>query len=69
MRGRREVPVFECVEAAASKMGIGVRDLLETSQCGSFSHFAYGGADECIVVDSLRRAYAPLSSCMHVSQL
>jgi hypothetical protein len=34
MRERREVPVFEYAEAAASKMGMQVRDLLETSQCG-----------------------------------
>jgi hypothetical protein len=53
MRERREVPVFECVEAAASKMRKEVRDLLETSQCGFFRHFAYGGADECMALDSL----------------
>jgi hypothetical protein len=45
--------VFECVEAAASKMRKEVRDLLETSQCGFFRHFAYGGPDECIALDSL----------------
>jgi hypothetical protein len=53
MRERREVPVFEYAEAAASKMGMQVRDLLETSQCGFPPHFTYEGAHECIVVDSL----------------
>jgi hypothetical protein len=53
MRERgREIPMFECAEVAASKMGIEVRDLLETSQCGFSTHFSYGGADECIVVYS-----------------
>jgi hypothetical protein len=54
MRERREIPAFECAEAAASKMRIEVKDLLKTSKCEFFPHFSYEGADECIVVDSLR---------------